>query len=63
MYSTSKIGKVQNYQLISRRDNEGVVGEDIRAGIYYPDRRVDIRCTGNHEINSILIEIAGGVTK
>ena len=42
--------------------NGGVSGSDMRVIKTYPGRKVDIRSVDNHQISSIPLSTAGGVT-
>ena len=61
-YSTSKIDMAINNSLVDRGANGGVCGEDVKIICYNPDRKVDVRGIDNHEISSIPLVSAGGVT-
>ena len=62
IYSTSNIDRVHNQSLADRGANRGVAGEDTRVISCDPHRNVDVRGIDNHEITSIPIVSAGGVT-
>ena len=44
------------------RDNSDVAGNDVRVIAKHPDRNVEIRGIDNHEITSIPLVTAGGIT-
>ena len=63
MCYASKVDRVRNNFLIDRRVNGVLAGEVVRVLFTHPNRRVDIRGTHDHDINSAPITTAGGVTK
>ena len=54
---------MRNHSLIDLRASRGVVIEDARTRLTHPNRRIDIRGIGNHDINYVSNVIVGRVTK
>ena len=61
--SSSKCTRIHTNFSINRGTNRGVAGEDTGAIFTNPDRKVNIRGIDDHEIDSISIITASGVTK
>ena len=62
-YSFSKHMRAYTESLVDIGANRGVAGEDTGAIFTNPDRKVNIRGIDDHEIDSISIITASGVTK
>lgn len=62
IYYLSKVSRSYVDYLVDRCANGGVAGNDVRVIDKHPDRTVDVRGINNHEITSIPLVTAGGVT-
>ena len=62
MYCVTKSSLSILHSLVDRGANGRVSGSDARAIVTRPNRNVDIREIENHEIASITLVTAGGVT-
>ena len=61
-YNVSKTSRSAHYSLVDIGANGGVAGNDVRIIEKHPDKTVNIRGIDNHEVPSIPIVTAGGVT-
>ena len=50
------------YSLVGRGANDGIAGRDVRVIETHTDHKVDIRGVDNHEIATIPLVTAGGLT-
>ena len=61
-YNISKTSCSAHHSLVDRGANNGVTGNDVRIIEKYSNKIVNIRGINNHEVPSIPIVTAGGVT-
>ena len=62
-YSLSKHARTHAQSIVDRGANSRVSGEDMRVIFTNPDRLISVRGIDNHEIDSIPMVIAGGISK
>jgi hypothetical protein len=58
----SKVSRSSVDSLVDRSANGRVAGNDVRVIAKYPDRTADVHGIDNHDITSIPLVTAGGVT-
>lgn len=61
-YQLSQTNRSSLYCLVNRGANGGVTGNDVRAIEKHPDKTCTIKGADNHEVHSMHIVTAGGVT-
>ena len=61
-YQLSKTNRYSPYSLVDRGANGGVAGNDMRAIEKHPDKTCNMRGVDDHEVPSMPMVTAGGVT-